>query len=89
MKSFEMCVGKSRGTRRLSPFPAFGMHCAGAPTSQRLESIHLHDGCMKLDELKTLVEAGEGEGLELKATTGQRSEACKALCAFWHGRRKA
>lgn len=37
---------------------------------------------MKLDELKTLVAAGEGDGLELKATTGQRSEACRALCAF-------
>lgn len=44
---------------------------------------------MTLDELKAVVAAGEGEGLELKATTGQRSEACKALCAFWHGRRKA
>jgi ATP-dependent DNA helicase RecG len=37
---------------------------------------------MTLDELKALVMAGEGEGLELKETTGQRSEACKALCAF-------
>ncbi len=35
-----------------------------------------------MDELKALVVAGEGEGLELKETTGQRSEACKALCAF-------
>ena len=43
---------------------------------------------MKLDELKALVAAGEGEGLELKETTGQRSEACKVLCAFLHGRRK-
>ncbi len=43
---------------------------------------------MTLDELKALVVAGEGEGLEMKETAGQRSEACKALCAFWHGRRK-
>ena len=39
-------------------------------------------GRMTLDELKSLVAAGEGERLELKETTGQRSEACRALCAF-------
>lgn len=43
---------------------------------------------MKLDELNTLVTAGEGAGIELKETAGQRSEACQALCAFLHGRRK-
>ena len=37
---------------------------------------------MTLGELRELVTAGEGERLELKETTGQRTEACKALCAF-------
>lgn len=37
---------------------------------------------MTLGELRDLVAAGEGERLELKETTGQRTEACKALCAF-------
>ena len=37
---------------------------------------------MTLGELRLLVASGEGERLELKETTGQRTEACKALCSF-------
>ena len=36
---------------------------------------------MTLDELKALA-AGKGERLEQKDTTGQHSEAYRALCAF-------
>lgn len=37
---------------------------------------------MNLDELKAWVVEGESSRLEFKETTGQRTEACKALCAF-------
>lgn len=36
-------------------------------------------------ELKTLVAAGESERLELKRSTGQRSEAAKTVCAMLNG----
>ena len=40
---------------------------------------------MTLDDLKRLVTAGERETLELKATTGQRVEGSRTLCAFLNG----
>ena len=40
---------------------------------------------MTLRELKKLVLDGEGETVEFKETTGQRSDACRTLCAFLNG----
>ena len=40
---------------------------------------------MLLEELQRLVAAGESENLELKKTTGQRTEAAKTVCALLNG----
>ena len=40
---------------------------------------------MTLRELKKLVLDGEGGTVEFKETTGQRSDACRTLCAFLNG----
>ena len=41
---------------------------------------------MRLDDFQAIVTSGEGERLEFKATTGQRGEACRTLCAFLNGK---
>jgi len=41
---------------------------------------------MDLEDLKTLVAHGESERLEFKATTGQRMEGAKAVCAMLNGK---
>lgn len=41
---------------------------------------------MKLTRLKTLIAKGESETVEFKETTGQRTEACRTLCAFLNGK---
>ena len=41
---------------------------------------------MTLDEIRSLIEAGESETLELKKPTGQLSRAGETLCAFLNGR---
>ena len=40
---------------------------------------------MTLEELGKLVADGEGDQVEFKETTGQRTEACRTLCAFLNG----
>jgi len=40
---------------------------------------------MLLEELQSLVAAGESENLEFKKTTGQRTEAAKTICALLNG----
>lgn len=40
---------------------------------------------MNLDALKRLVAQGESERLELKRSTGQRTEAAKTVCALLNG----
>jgi len=40
---------------------------------------------MNFESLQNLVSQGESEKLEFKATTGQRSEAAKAVCAMLNG----
>ena len=37
---------------------------------------------MTFKELKTIISSGEGERLEVKETTGQKVDACEALCAL-------
>jgi ATP-dependent DNA helicase RecG len=39
-----------------------------------------------LDDIKLLVAAGESETLEFKKSTGQRTEACRTLCAMANGK---
>ena len=41
---------------------------------------------MTLDDLKILMAQGESERLEFKATTGQRTEGAKAVCAMLNGK---
>ncbi len=41
---------------------------------------------MTLEELKAMTAAGESETVELKKTTGQRSEAARSLCAMLNSR---
>lgn len=40
---------------------------------------------MNIEELQQLVARGESELVEFKSTTGQRSEAMKAVCAMLNG----
>lgn len=40
---------------------------------------------MTIDDLKALISHGESECLEFKATTGQRTEGAKAVCAMLNG----
>jgi len=37
---------------------------------------------MNLKELQSLIADGENERMEFKATTGQRSQAAKTVCAL-------
>ena len=37
---------------------------------------------MTKEQLQALISSGENEQLEFKETTGQRGDACQALCAF-------
>ena len=37
---------------------------------------------MTKEQLQALISTGENEQLEFKETTGQRGDACQALCAF-------
>jgi len=41
---------------------------------------------MTLDDLKDLAAPGESDALEFKATTGQRAEGARAVCAMLNGR---
>src|SRR5579884_4184478 len=41
---------------------------------------------MRLSEIQQLVAQGESSTLEFKATTGQRTEAAKTVCAMLNGR---
>ncbi len=40
---------------------------------------------MRLEELQELIAKGESESVEFKKTTGQRTEAAKAVCSFLNG----
>lgn len=40
---------------------------------------------MLLEELQEIVKVGECDRIEFKATTGQRTEAAKAVCALLNG----
>lgn len=40
---------------------------------------------MNLKELKGIVVRGESEKVEFKRSTGQRTDACKAVCAMANG----
>ena len=47
-----------------------------------LNQYHKMEIHMNFEELKALISSGEGETLEVKETTGQRDDACEALCGF-------
>ncbi len=40
---------------------------------------------MNLEELQTIASGGESEKVEFKRSTGQRTDACKAVCALANG----
>jgi ATP-dependent DNA helicase RecG len=40
---------------------------------------------VNLRELQTIVSGGESEKVEFKRSTGQRTDACKAVCALANG----
>jgi len=41
---------------------------------------------MTVDDIQKMIADNEGEVFEYKATTGQRVEGCRTLCAFLNGR---
>ncbi len=40
---------------------------------------------MNIDDVKDIIAGGEGEQVELKGTTGQRTRAAKTVCAMLNG----
>ena len=41
---------------------------------------------MTVDDIQKMIADNEGDVFEYKATTGQRVEGCRTLCAFLNGR---